>query len=103
MELGHAAGKERDVWRRLRFVIDQARAWSEVTHGTLRQYLRWVDRQAQESARLSEPILPEPDHDAVRIMTIHAAKGLEFAVTILSGMSTEPRRREGWGTSWVAT
>src|SRR5580658_5129160 len=30
-ELGHPAGRERDVWRRLRYVIDQARAWSEVS------------------------------------------------------------------------
>ena len=30
-ELGFAEGRPRDVWRRLRFVIDQARAWSEAT------------------------------------------------------------------------
>jgi ATP-dependent exoDNAse (exonuclease V) beta subunit len=33
-------------------------------------------------------VLPETDDDAVRIMTIHAAKGLEFPITIVSGMST---------------
>ena len=92
-ELGHATGRPRDVWRRVRYVIDQARAWSEATSGTLRQYLAWVDLQATDSARVSEPILPESDHDAVRIMTIHAAKGLEFSITILSGMSTRPGGR----------
>jgi ATP-dependent helicase/nuclease subunit A len=92
-ELGFASGRERDAWRRLRYVIDQARAWSEASNGSLREYLRWVELQAEESARLSEPILPESDHDAVRIMTIHAAKGLEFPITILSGMSTRPGRR----------
>jgi ATP-dependent exoDNAse (exonuclease V) beta subunit len=40
---------------------------------------------------VAEPVLPESDDDAVRIMTIHAAKGLEFPITILSGMSTAPR------------
>jgi ATP-dependent exoDNAse (exonuclease V) beta subunit len=35
-------------------------------------------------------VLPETDDDAVRIMTIHAAKGLEFPITIVSGMSTAP-------------
>jgi ATP-dependent exoDNAse (exonuclease V) beta subunit len=92
-ELGHATGRPRDVWRRIRYVIDQARAWSEATSGTLRQYLAWVDLQATDSARISEPILPESDHEAVRIMTIHAAKGLEFPITILSGMSTRPGGR----------
>ncbi|HEY5013092.1 MAG TPA: 3'-5' exonuclease, partial [Acidimicrobiia bacterium] len=93
LELGFAEGRPRDVWRRLRFVIDQARAWSEATNGNLRQYLRWVEMQSAEGARVSESILPETDDDAVRIMTIHAAKGLEFPITIVSGMSTAPNRR----------
>lgn len=92
-ELGFAEGRPRDVWRRLRFVIDQARAWSDATGGTLRQYLAWVAHQASEGARVAEAILPETDDDAVRIMTIHAAKGLEFPVTIVSGMSTLPQRQ----------
>src|SRR5581483_7490444 len=33
------------------------------------------------------------DDDAVRIMTIHAAKGLEFPITIVSGLSTQPQHR----------
>ncbi|MGH9303104.1 MAG: UvrD-helicase domain-containing protein [Acidimicrobiales bacterium] len=90
-ELGFVEGRPRDVWRRLRFVIDQARAWSEATGGSLRQYLAWVAEQAADGARVAEAILPETDDDAVRIMTIHAAKGLEFPVTVLSGMSTAPR------------
>jgi len=88
LELGFAEGRPRDVWRRLRFVIDQARAWSEATGGSLRSYLRWVDQQTTEGARVTESVLPETDDDAVRIMTIHAAKGLEFPITIVSGLST---------------
>jgi ATP-dependent exoDNAse (exonuclease V) beta subunit len=92
-ELGFAEGRPRDVWRRLRFVIDQARQWSEATNGNLREYLRWVELQSAEGARVQESILPETDDDAVRIMTIHAAKGLEFPITIVSGMSTAPQQR----------
>jgi ATP-dependent exoDNAse (exonuclease V) beta subunit len=92
-ELGFAEGRPRDVWRRLRFVIDQARAWSEATNGNLRQYLHWVELQSAEGVRVSESILPETDDDAVRIMTIHGAKGLEFPITIVSGMSTVPSGR----------
>ncbi|MGI8711397.1 MAG: UvrD-helicase domain-containing protein, partial [Acidimicrobiales bacterium] len=92
-ELGFAEGRTRDVWRRLRFVIDQARGWSEATNGGLREYLQWVHRQSSEASRVAEAVLPETDDDAVRIMTIHAAKGLEFPITIVSGMSTAPQRR----------
>ncbi|MCB0961064.1 MAG: UvrD-helicase domain-containing protein [Acidimicrobiales bacterium] len=92
-ELGFAEGRTRDVWRRLRFVIDQAREWGEATDGNLREYLLWVARQSSEGSRVAEAVLPESDDDAVRIMTIHAAKGLEFPITIVSGMSTAPQAR----------
>ena len=79
----------RDVWRRVRYVIDQARAWSDAGGHGLRRYLNWVDLMASES-RNADTILPEHDHDAVRIMTIHAAKGLEFPITVVSGLTTKP-------------
>jgi ATP-dependent exoDNAse (exonuclease V) beta subunit len=90
-ELGFGEGRPRDVWRRARFVTDQARAWYEATGGNLRQYLAWVGRQSAEGARTAEAVLPETDDDAVRIMTIHSAKGLEFPVVVVSGMSTMPQ------------
>lgn len=32
----------RDQWRRVRFVLDQARTWSKSEHGGLRAYLAWA-------------------------------------------------------------
>lgn len=100
MELGLAAHRPRDIWRRLRFVIDQARAWAETEHGGLRAYLAWAHRQADESARVSEALLPETDSHAVRIMTVHSAKGLEFPMVIVSGMSSRPRNSGGVEVLW---
>jgi ATP-dependent helicase/nuclease subunit A len=90
LEVAVGRPRARDVWRRLRFVIDQARAWSEAEHGGLRAYLTWAGRQGQETTRVAEAVLPETDTDALRILTVHAAKGLEFPVVILSGMSSRP-------------
>lgn len=110
LELGFARGRPRDLWRRVRFVIDQARAFTEAQGGGLREFLAWADLQSAEGARVVETVLPETDDDAVRILTIHGAKGLEFPITIVSGMTTKARnpqasvrlvfphdRRDSWG------
>jgi ATP-dependent helicase/nuclease subunit A len=61
----------------------------------LREYLTWVRLQSAEGARVIETVLPETDDDAVRILTIHGAKGLEFPITVLSGLTTQLSRRPG--------
>ena len=90
----------RDVWRRLRYVIEQARAWADAGGHGVRRYLQWAKLQASES-RVADTILPEHDRDAVRLMTIHAAKGLEFPITIVAGMTTKPRRATTNGVVWA--
>jgi ATP-dependent exoDNAse (exonuclease V) beta subunit len=93
--------RSRDIWRRLRFVVDQARAWSDTEHGGLRGYLTWATRQGSEAARVAEAVLPETDTDTLRIMTIHSAKGLEFPVVIVTGMSSRPGgARSGIDVIW---
>ena len=99
-DLALAGPDARDVWRRLRFVIEQARAWADAGGHGLRRYLQWAMLQASE-ARVADTILPEHDHDAVRVMTIHAAKGLEFPITIVAGLTTKPRRAVTNGVVWA--
>jgi ATP-dependent exoDNAse (exonuclease V) beta subunit len=91
LEAAVDGSRTRDVWRRVRFVIDQARAWSDAGGTGLREYLEWATAQSSEGRRVAEVVLPETDHDAVRVMTIHAAKGLEFPITVVSGLTTAQR------------
>ena len=58
-------------------------------------YLRWAALQGDRERGVAESILPETDDDAVRIMTIHAAKGLEFPITIVVGLTTAPMAAVG--------
>jgi ATP-dependent helicase/nuclease subunit A len=90
----------RDVWRRVRYVVEQARAWADAGGHGVRRYLQWARMQAAES-RIADTILPEHDHDAVRVMTIHAAKGLEFPITVVAGLTTKPQRSKTAGVVWA--
>ncbi|MCC7075989.1 MAG: UvrD-helicase domain-containing protein [Acidimicrobiia bacterium] len=100
--LAFGTERPREVWRRLRFLVDQARAFEEAGGSSLRGFIEWAVLQRAEGARVHEPLLPETDDDAVRILTVHGAKGLEFPITILSGMTTLPgRRRVGVGVLWA--
>ncbi len=100
MELALAQRDSRDVWRRVRFVVDQARAWSEAGGHGVRRYLLWTRLQGDEGRFVAETVLPETDHDVVRIMTIHAAKGLEFPITIVSGLTAKPNSTRGRRVVW---
>ena len=84
--------RRREQWRRYRFIVAQARAFTEAGGGSLRSFLEWMDRQRDENARVTETPVPETDEDAVRIMTVHGSKGLEFPVVVLTGLNGQRRR-----------
>ena len=96
-ELDMADSRPREIWRRRRFLSEQARKLeydNSITPDsqplTLHKFIRWSELQQQERARIAEVIVPDSDDDAVRIMTIHAAKGLEFPIVVLLGLAQNP-------------
>ena len=95
VEAAFGRPRPRERWRRLRWVADQARAYVESSGSSLRGFLDWIERQAEENAGAVEVPVPEADEDAVRIMTIHASKGLEFPIVILAGLGADRSSRVG--------
>ena len=93
MESALSDNRTRQQWRRYRFLIDQARAFMEAGGNSLRGFLNWIDRRATEGARVTEVPVQESDEDAVRVMTIHGAKGLEFPIVVLTGLNAGTSRR----------
>jgi len=99
-ELALVHDRPRDHWQRLRWVLDQSRVFDETIGGTLGDFLDWIDLRQDEgwSSSLGPP---EPDDDAVRILTVHGAKGLEFPIVFLSGLEgfdhPRPASKVLWG------
>jgi ATP-dependent helicase/nuclease subunit A len=88
-ELCLAYHRPRDHWQRLRWLLDQARLFDETVGGSLRSFLAWAELQAEDDRRSGGVGPPDPDDDAVRIMTIHGSKGLEFPIVVLAGLERE--------------
>ena len=90
MELAVAERQPREHWARYRFLLDQARAFCDGGGSTLSEFLTWAEYQAKNDTQVIESVVPEEDQDAVRIMTIHAAKGLEFPIVVFAGLNSLP-------------
>ncbi len=96
MELALCGNRPRDAWRRIRTFLDTARSYGEARGGDLRSFLSWCRLHTADDVCVDEVIPPESDDDAVRILTTHAAKGLEFPICVLSDLGA--RRPTGGHT-----
>ncbi len=80
---GHRAARHLEHIRALAFDYDQK------IGGSIRQFVDEIDRRRIEPDEM-EPSLADDDSNAVRILTVHAAKGLEFETVILPDLSFKP-------------
>ncbi|MFA4948410.1 MAG: UvrD-helicase domain-containing protein [Candidatus Krumholzibacteriia bacterium] len=69
----------------IRKAVSSARAFEE-KRASYRRFARWFrDQEALASAEGESPIVEE-DENAVRLLTVHKAKGLQFPVVILANL-----------------
>ncbi len=68
----------------VRRLLDLARQFDPLQRQGLHRFLRYIE--AQEEAELDHDPAPLPTEDAVRLMSIHQSKGLEFPVVVVAGL-----------------
>jgi ATP-dependent helicase/nuclease subunit A len=68
-----------------------AEMWSEQVPMTLKDFVHRFDRYRDDERDEGENPLADVKYDAVKVLTIHKAKGLEFPVVILPNLSAGKR------------
>jgi ATP-dependent helicase/nuclease subunit A len=74
----------------LRMLIDHATQWENDGNTGLLEYIDALNILVDGKNKSLLPMPKEINQDAVQIMTIHASKGLEFPITVLTCMSNYP-------------
>jgi ATP-dependent helicase/nuclease subunit A len=85
--------RPRETRRRHRFVAEQARALARSGRPSLHDAVEYLERLARDPAYDSVAGDAGDEEPCVRVMTIHAAKGLEFPVTVVTGLGRRPSTR----------
>ena len=86
------AGEQREA--NLRMLMEKAVSFEEGRNSGLYRFIRYVESLRKYEADFGEAELVHEDMDAVRILSIHKSKGLEFPVVLLSGVGRKLNRRD---------
>lgn len=80
-----------ETLRRLRYVAKRARDFAATGRATLRAFVEWMEGLEREQFRDTGSSTADADEDAVRVLTIHGAKGLEFPIVLMTGWGATRR------------
>jgi len=89
---GLASGRQRKA--NLHALYERASSYEETSFKGLFQFIRFIEKMQKKDKDLAEPNMITDGDDAVRVMTIHASKGLEFPIVFILDMSKKLNTQE---------
>lgn len=81
------SNRPRERWRLLQAVIEQARSLARAGRPSLRELVEWAIERRTRAEGITDGAASDVGGDAVRIMTVHYAKGLEFPIVLLTALN----------------
>lgn len=84
---GMPGGKQRAA--NLHALYQRANAYEETNYKGLHQFINFIQRMQDLDKDLSQPNSIEATDDTVKVMTVHASKGLEFPIVIYLDMAKQ--------------
>ncbi len=93
---GLPGGEHRQA--RLEGLVERARRFSATRHATLYRFLRFIEDMADREIQIKASP-PPPGGDAVRIMTVHQSKGLEFPIVFLPDLAKRFNFQDAMGNA----
>lgn len=92
---GLPGGKQRQA--NLRALYDRSNQYEKTAYRGLFRFIRFIERMRVRGDDMGTAKTLGEKEDVVRMMTIHASKGLEFPVVILAGTSRKFNMRDVYG------
>ncbi|MGB6179251.1 helicase-exonuclease AddAB subunit AddA [Carnobacterium sp.] len=84
---GMSSGRQRKA--NLHALYERAASYEKTSFKGLFQFVRFIEKMQEKDKDLAEPKAIAADEDAVRVMTIHASKGLEFPVVFVLDLTKQ--------------
>lgn len=85
-------GEQRRV--NLEALYERASSYESAGFKGLYQFINFINRMRRSQKDLAQPLLTKEAGNAVRLMTIHGSKGLEFPIVIYVGMQHHYQMRD---------
>lgn len=84
---GMSSGRQRKA--NLHALYERAASYEKTSFKGLFQFVRFIEKMQEKDKDLAEPKAISANEDAVRVMTIHASKGLEFPVVFVLDLTKQ--------------
>lgn len=78
----------------LKALLSRAQKFEETSYKGIFHFIRYIEKLSKTDTDMGEPGSAEDSGQAVRIMTIHKSKGLEFPIVFLCGLGKKFNRQD---------